>query len=342
MDATTLPTLLLGGDPQGDPARHVRRVGQGARACRPCAASSSGARCCSRRTATSPRRSTSRRSWCTASARGTMTGSDPRGSCRAGTARRDGCDVRRRRHASRAGSTPACGSSRLDAGERWSVDEPGLGVRRRPPGRCRVGGRAPTRAGRRTRPALPGRASVFAGPTDVAYVPAGVAASRSPARRPGRRIAICAARVPRRVAAPPFRHVAAAEVPVELRGAGSCSREVRNFGVPGVLDADSIIACEVVTPAGNWSSYPPHKHDEERDGVETELEEIYYFEITGRGRRRGDRARRPGRLPAGLRHRRAARSTSRRGAHRATSSSCRTAGTARRWPRPATTCTTST
>jgi 5-deoxy-glucuronate isomerase len=54
---------------------------------------------------------------------------------------------------------------------------------------------------------------------------------------------------------------------------------VRNFGVPQVLDADSIIACEVVTPAGNWSSYPPHKHDEERDGVETELEEIYYFEV---------------------------------------------------------------
>jgi 5-deoxy-glucuronate isomerase len=70
---------------------------------------------------------------------------------------------------------------------------------------------------------------------------------------------------------------------VELRGAGSCSREVRNFGVPQTLDADSIIACEVVTPAGNWSSYPPHKHDQERDGVETELEEIYYFETQVEG-----------------------------------------------------------
>jgi 5-deoxy-glucuronate isomerase len=76
-----------------------------------------------------------------------------------------------------------------------------------------------------------------------------------------------------------FRHLSAAEVPVELRGAGTASREVRNFGIPGVLDADSIIACEVVTPGGNWSSYPPHKHDEEREGVETELEEIYYFEV---------------------------------------------------------------
>ena len=39
-----------------------------------------------------------------------------------------------------------------------------------------------------------------------------------------------------------------------------------------------LIACEVLTPAGNWSSYPPHKHDEQRPG-ESELEEIYYFEV---------------------------------------------------------------
>ena len=83
---------------------------------------------------------------------------------------------------------------------------------------------------------------------------------------------------------PPLTRVDASEVPVELRGAGIASREVRNFGVPGVLDADSVIACEVVTPAGNWSSYPPHKHDEERPGVETELEEIYYFEVGAVGR----------------------------------------------------------
>jgi 5-deoxy-glucuronate isomerase len=68
------------------------------------------------------------------------------------------------------------------------------------------------------------------------------------------------------------------DVPVELRGAGQSSRQVNNFGVPGVLAADRLIACEVLTPGGNWSSYPPHKHDQEREG-ETSLEEIYYFEI---------------------------------------------------------------
>jgi 5-deoxy-glucuronate isomerase len=64
---------------------------------------------------------------------------------------------------------------------------------------------------------------------------------------------------------------------VELRGAGNCSRQVHNFGTPAALEADRFIVCEVLTPAGNWSSYPPHKHDEEKDG-ETHLEEIYYFE----------------------------------------------------------------
>ena len=44
------------------------------------------------------------------------------------------------------------------------------------------------------------------------------------------------------------------------------------------LDAGRIIACEVITPAGNWSSWPPHKHDTERPGIEAELEEIYWFE----------------------------------------------------------------
>jgi 5-deoxy-glucuronate isomerase len=46
------------------------------------------------------------------------------------------------------------------------------------------------------------------------------------------------------------------------------------------FDAERIIVCEVMCPSGNWSSFPPHKHDEERPG-ETVLEEIYYFEVDG-------------------------------------------------------------
>jgi 5-deoxy-glucuronate isomerase len=125
---------------------------------------------------------------------------------------------------------------------------------------------------------LAGRESVFAGATDVAYVGRdsrlAIAADSGSAR-----VALALARVTPGSAPQPFRHLPASDVPVELRGAGVTSREVRNFGVPAVLDADSIIACEVITPAGNWSSYPPHKHDEERPGEETALEEIYYFEL---------------------------------------------------------------
>ncbi len=124
---------------------------------------------------------------------------------------------------------------------------------------------------------LAGRSSVFSGPTDVAYAPAGSELTLTGVTG-SVRVAICAAAVPA-PSTQKFRHLGAAEVPVELRGAGIASREVRNFAIPDVLDADKIIACEVITPAGNWSSYPPHKHDEERPGLETELEEIYYFEL---------------------------------------------------------------
>jgi len=121
--------------------------------------------------------------------------------------------------------------------------------------------------------ALAGRPDVFTTVTDYAYVPTDSALEiASPG---GGRFAICTARARARH---PFRHVPADEVPVELRGAGNCSRQVNNFGTPGVLDADRIIACEVITPGGNWSSYPPHKHDEDRPG-ESVLEEIYYYEL---------------------------------------------------------------
>ena len=121
---------------------------------------------------------------------------------------------------------------------------------------------------------LAGRGDVFSAATDVLYVPRDSAFTVTSIA--GGRYAFCSATARHRF---PVARISAAEVADELRGAGTASRRVRNFGTPGVLAADSIIACEVITPAGNWSSYPPHKHDEERDGVETSLEEIYYFEL---------------------------------------------------------------
>ena len=66
-------------------------------------------------------------------------------------------------------------------------------------------------------------------------------------------------------------------------GAGACSRQVNNFCSADSFEADRLIAVEVLTPAGNWSSYPPHKHDEDRPGEESVLEEIYYFEVARDG-----------------------------------------------------------
>ena len=120
---------------------------------------------------------------------------------------------------------------------------------------------------------LAGRASVFDGPSDFAYLPR--RSSLVVASTSGGRFALPGARCERDL---PLRYVAADDVAVELRGAGSCSRQVNNFCTPAAFEADRLISCEVLTPAGNWSSYPPHKHDEERAG-ECALEEIYYFEV---------------------------------------------------------------
>jgi 5-deoxy-glucuronate isomerase len=120
---------------------------------------------------------------------------------------------------------------------------------------------------------LEGRLDVFSRVTDFAYAPrdAEVVIS-SPA---GGRFALPSARCRNRLAP---RYGPAEDVPVELRGAGQASRQVNNFCTPEAFEADRLIACEVLTPGGNWSSYPPHKHDEDRPG-ECVLEEIYYFEV---------------------------------------------------------------
>jgi 5-deoxy-glucuronate isomerase len=123
-----------------------------------------------------------------------------------------------------------------------------------------------------------GRKGPFAGPTDFAYIP--VRSSFTITSTAGARIALPHAKASEPL---PFRRIPAEETVVELRGAGQCSRQVNNFGTPSVLHAESLIACEVLTPAGNWSSYPPHKHDEYREDHESVLEEIYYFEMRAAG-----------------------------------------------------------
>jgi 5-deoxy-glucuronate isomerase len=120
---------------------------------------------------------------------------------------------------------------------------------------------------------LEGRPHPFAGPSDFAYLPLDSEAGiTSPT---GGRFALPSARAQHPL---PPAYGPASSVPVELRGAGPSSRELRNFCTPDSFPADKLIAVECITPAGNWSSWPPHKHDE-AGSDEAVLEEIYYFEI---------------------------------------------------------------
>ena len=174
---------------------------------------------------------------------------------------------------------------------------------------------------------LAGRVDVFAGPSDFVYLPRGASAAID--SDGGGRFAVVTALAERRL---PRRHVPASAVPVEERGGGASLRYVRNFAAADVFEADRLIAVEVITPGGNWSSWPPHKHDEDVPG-ETELEEVYLFGIA------------PGPGGPGIGYQRVygtPSAPSRPWSRCATgmSCSCRTAGTDRRWQHPATTCTT--
>ena len=122
---------------------------------------------------------------------------------------------------------------------------------------------------------LEGRDGVLSAVTDFVYVPidAGIRlTTKGPLQ-----VALCTAEATRRI--DPYR-VAANDVHVEVRGGGVGTRQINNFLSADVADADKLIAVEVLTPEGNWSSYPPHKHDETTE-AEIELEEIYYFRIDG-------------------------------------------------------------
>jgi len=121
---------------------------------------------------------------------------------------------------------------------------------------------------------LAGRPDVFGGPSDFVYLPRGSTVTVT-ATAPAARVSIATARAERVL---PLRYGSSSEVRVDLRGAGSCSRQVNNYTLGTDIEVDHLLVCEVVTPGGNWSSYPPHKHDRHA-ADERELEEIYYFAV---------------------------------------------------------------
>jgi 5-deoxy-glucuronate isomerase len=81
----------------------------------------------------------------------------------------------------------------------------------------------------------------------------------------------------------PARFKTPSEAAIEIRGGDNATRQINSLIEPG-FGASRLVAVEVYTPAGNWSSYPAHKHDErkldaEGNVVEANLEEFYFFKL---------------------------------------------------------------
>jgi 5-deoxy-glucuronate isomerase len=118
---------------------------------------------------------------------------------------------------------------------------------------------------------LGGRANVFGGMPWALYLPPET--SYRLLALTELEAAVCAARAEDRHEP---RLVQPEEVEIEARGAGNATRQINHILKPE-FPAQRLLVVEVFTPAGNWSSYPPHKHDEDRPPGEVVLEETYYY-----------------------------------------------------------------
>ncbi|MEO8438569.1 MAG: 5-deoxy-glucuronate isomerase [Chloroflexota bacterium] len=127
---------------------------------------------------------------------------------------------------------------------------------------------------------LPGRLTVFDGLPSALYLPAGRTASVAATGRGAADTTTVA------IATAPTRPDVSAglapvlirpdDVRVEIRGGGHSTREVHHIVAPD-FPADRLLLVEVLTPSGNWSSWPPHKHDTDAMPDEAVLEEVYHY-----------------------------------------------------------------
>ncbi len=120
-----------------------------------------------------------------------------------------------------------------------------------------------------------GRSGPFEGDPSALYVPPGKTLHLT-AIGPCE-IAICSAPAEGRL---PPRLIPPGEIGQETRGKGSNTRHVRNILPDTSPHAENLLVVEVITPGGNWSSYPPHKHDRDALPEESLLEETYYHRLS--------------------------------------------------------------
>jgi 5-deoxy-glucuronate isomerase len=127
---------------------------------------------------------------------------------------------------------------------------------------------------------LHGRSSPFAALPSALYLPPGSEATlQSAMTGPGEGCMVAIATAPPSgrdgIATEPVA-ISPSDIRVEVRGAGNATRQINHIVAPD-FPADRLEVVEVFTPSGNWSSWPPHKHDVDAMPDEAVLEEIYYY-----------------------------------------------------------------
>ncbi|MGH9534717.1 MAG: 5-deoxy-glucuronate isomerase [Terriglobales bacterium] len=122
---------------------------------------------------------------------------------------------------------------------------------------------------------LGGRAHVFAGYPHAAYLPPGTAFEIT-ALTSGE---FALAQAPSSASGLAPRLIRPEDVGCEIRGGGNATRQILDL-LPPSFPADRLMVCEVYAPSGNWSSYPPHKHDVHSPPSEVDLDEVYYYRLS--------------------------------------------------------------
>jgi 5-deoxy-glucuronate isomerase len=149
-----------------------------------------------------------------------------------------------------------------------------------PAGRERAGvilsGRVDATAGDTDLGIAGGRRSVFEAPGDTVYVPAGATLRLQAVEGPAQ-VAVTAAAAPVD-GGPPPRIIRPEDQRTADVGAGNWSRTVRTILGPE-HQASRLLLGETINPPGNWSSYPPHRHDRHDPPREVDLEEVYMFRV---------------------------------------------------------------
>jgi 5-deoxy-glucuronate isomerase len=115
------------------------------------------------------------------------------------------------------------------------------------------------------------RANVFEGPPYCLYLPSGSRVLLKAVTQ----CEVAECRVPSTARFQP-RLITPQDVVSSVRGGGNASRQIVDVMRPD-FPADKLMVVEVYTPGGNWSSYPPHKHDVHNPPTEVDLDEIYYY-----------------------------------------------------------------